>query len=75
MRIDRSKYSTVKGFHAMGYDTIAMGDSYNDLEMLKESKLGILFRSTDTIKAENPDLLSCETYEDLMGYIKGALGL
>lgn len=74
MRIKDSKLSTVKALQSIGYDTIASGDSYNDLDMIRASKAGFLFRSTEPIKAANPDIPACETFEELMGYIKKALG-
>ena len=74
MRIKDSKLSTVKALQSIGYDTIASGDSYNDLDMIRASKAGFLFRSTEQIKADNPDIPACETFEELMGYIKKALG-
>lgn len=73
MRCEQSKLTSVKGFQSMGYETIAVGDSYNDLGMIRASKLGILFRAPDNVKAENPDLPTCETYEELMAAIKAAL--
>ena len=73
MRIDHSKLSAVKGFQLMGYDTIAVGDSFNDLEMLEASNPGILFRSTYSIKMDYPHLPSCEEYSDLMAIIKASL--
>ena len=73
MRIDHSKLSAVKGFQLMGYDTIAVGDSFNDLEMLEESNPGILFRSTYSIKMDYPHLPSCEEYGELMAIIKASL--
>ncbi len=73
MRVEKSKYATVKALQSVGYETIAAGDSYNDLGMLRESKAGFLFRSTDKIKAENPDLAAYERYEDLLAAIKGQL--
>ena len=73
MRIENSKYSTVKALQSIGYDTIAAGDSYNDLGMIRASKAGILFRSTDKIKAENPDLPAYETYNELLSAIKAHL--
>jgi phosphoserine/homoserine phosphotransferase len=66
MRVENTKLTTVKAFQAMGYDTIAAGDSYNDLGMIRASKAGFLFRSTDKIKAENPDLQAFEHYNDLL---------
>lgn len=73
MRIDNSKYSTVKALQSMGFETIASGDSYNDLGMIKASKAGFLFRSTDKIKADNPDVPTLETYDQLMAAIKNAM--
>ena len=73
MRIDNSKYSTVKSLQSMGFETIASGDSYNDLGMIKASKAGFLFRSTDKIKADNPDVPALETYDQLMAAIKNAM--
>ena len=73
MRIENSKYTTVKALQSIGYDTIASGDSYNDLGMIKASKAGFLFRSTDQIKADNPDLPAFETYDELLNAIKAEL--
>ena len=73
MRCDQTKLTTVKAFHSMGYDTIVSGDSYNDLGMIRASKAGFLFRSTDSIKSENPDIPAFETYEELFTAIKAAL--
>ena len=73
MRIENSKYTTVKALQSIGYETIASGDSYNDLGMIKASKAGFLFKSTDKIKQDNPDLPSFETYEELLSAIKAAL--
>lgn len=70
MRIENSKLTTVKALHAMGYQTIAAGDSYNDLGMIRASKAGFLFKSTDKIKADNPDLAAYETYDELLEAIK-----
>ncbi len=70
MRIDNSKYSTVKGLQAIGFDTIASGDSFNDLGMIKASKAGFLFKTTDAIKEANPDVPAVETYEELLAAIK-----
>lgn len=72
MRIDRSKYSTVKALQSMGFETIASGDSYNDLGMIKASKAGFLFRSTDSIKADNPDVPAYETYDELFNAVMDA---
>lgn len=73
MRVENSKYTTVRALQSIGYETIASGDSYNDLGMIRASKAGFLFRSTDKIKAENPDLPACETYEELLSVIKKQL--
>lgn len=73
MRCDHSKLSTVKALQSIGFETIASGDSYNDLEMIKASKAGFLFKSTDKIKADNPQLPAFETYDELMNAIKGAM--
>lgn len=75
MRIENSKLSTVKALQSIGYDTIASGDSYNDLAMIQASKAGFLFRSTDKIKADYPELPAYETYEELMTGIKKAMGI
>ena len=74
MRCPQSKLTTVKALQSIGYETIAAGDSYNDLGMIQASKAGFLFKSTDQIKADHPELTACETFEELMTAIKGALG-
>ncbi len=73
MRIENSKLTTVKALQSIGYETIASGDSYNDLAMIQASKAGFLFRSTDKIKADYPDLPAFEEYKDLLDAIKKAL--
>ena len=73
MRIANSKYSTVKALQSIGYETVAAGDSYNDLGMIKASKAGFLFKSTDKIKADNPELPAYETFEELLDAIKKVL--
>lgn len=73
MRTENSKLATVKALQSIGYDTIASGDSYNDLGMIQASKAGFLFKSTDKIKADNPQLPAYETYEELMAAIKKAM--
>ena len=73
MRIQDSKLSTVKALQACGFETIASGDSYNDLGMIRASKAGWLFKSTDQIKSENPDVDTCESYDELMEKIKKAI--
>ena len=65
MRCERSKLSTVKALQGCGFETIAAGDSFNDLAMIRASKAGFLFRSTPQIKADNPDLPAFETYDEL----------
>ena len=74
MRIENSKLTTVKALQSIGYDTIAAGDSYNDLGMILNSKAGFLFRSTDKIKADYPQLPAFEEYDDLLAAIKGVIG-
>jgi phosphoserine/homoserine phosphotransferase len=73
MRIEQSKLTTVKALQSIGYDTIASGDSYNDLGMIKASKAGFLFKSTEQIKADNPQLPAFETYDELLNAIKAAM--
>ena len=73
MRIENSKFNTVKALQSVGFETIASGDSYNDLGMIKASKAGFLFKSTDKIKADNPDLPAYEEYSELMAAIKNAM--
>ena len=73
MRCENTKYTTVKGLQAMGFETIASGDSYNDLGMIGASKAGFLFRSTDKIKAEHPEIAAYEEYDDLLAAIEKAL--
>jgi len=70
MRIENSKLSTVKALQSIGYKTIASGDSYNDLGMIKASAGGFLFKSTDKIKADNPSIPAYETFDQLMRAIK-----
>ena len=73
MRCEQSKLSTVKALQSVGFETIASGDSYNDLGMIKASKAGFLFKSTDKIKADNPDLPAFDSYDELLAAIKAAL--
>ncbi len=73
MRCEQSKLTTVKALQSMGYKTIASGDSYNDLDMIRASKAGFLFKSTDKIKEDNPDLAAYETYDALMKAIQNAM--
>ncbi|MBR6707964.1 MAG: bifunctional phosphoserine phosphatase/homoserine phosphotransferase ThrH [Clostridia bacterium] len=69
MRVEKSKLTTVKALQSIGYDTIAVGDSYNDLGMIRASKAGFLFRSTESIRRDNPDLQAFEEYDDLKNAI------
>ena len=73
MRVENSKLPTVKALQSIGFETIASGDSYNDLGMIQASKAGFLFRSTDKIKADYPQIPAYETYEELLGAIKDAM--
>ena len=73
MRIEDSKLATVKALQSIGYDTIASGDSHNDMGMIKASKAGFLFKSTEQIKKDNPQIPAYETYEELMAAIRKAL--
>lgn len=73
MRCENSKYTTVRALQSIGYDTIASGDSHNDLGMIQASKAGFLFKSTEQIKADHPEIPAYETYEELMVAIKGAM--
>lgn len=70
MRVENSKYTTVKALQSIGYDTIASGDSYNDLGMIQASQAGFLFKSTEQIKADYPQFPAYETYEELLGAIR-----
>mgnify|MGYP004539967571 FL=1 len=73
MRVEQSKLTTVKALQSIGFQTIASGDSHNDLGMIRASKAGFLFKSTDQIKKDNPDLPAFETYDELLAAIKNAL--
>lgn len=73
MRCEQSKLTTVKALHQAGFEAIAAGDSFNDLGMIKASKAGFLFKSTDSIKADNPTIPAFEEYAELMAGIKAAL--
>ncbi len=73
MRIDNSKYTTVKALQSAGFATIAVGDSYNDLGMIAASKAGFLFRSTPAIQAEHPELPAFQDYSELLQAIRAAL--
>ena len=73
MRCEKSKLTTVKALQSMGYDTIAAGDSFNDLAMIQASKAGFLFKSTEAIKADYPDIPAYDEFGDLLRAIKAAL--
>lgn len=73
MRVENSKYTTVKALQSIGFQTIASGDSHNDLGMIQASKAGFLFKSTEQIKKDHPELPAYETYDELMTAIKAAL--
>ena len=73
MRVENSKYTTVKALQSIGFQTIASGDSHNDLGMIQASKAGFLFKSTEQIKKDHPELQAYETYDELMAAIKAAL--
>ena len=73
MRCPQSKLTTVKALQSIGYDTIAAGDSFNDLGMIQASKAGFLFKSTDQIKADHPELPAYEEFPDLLAAIRNAM--
>ena len=73
MRCEKSKLTTVKALQSIGYDTIASGDSFNDLGMIQASKAGFLFKSTEQIKKDYPQYPAFEEYDDLLNAIKKAL--
>ena len=73
MRCEKSKYTTVRALQSIGFETIASGDSHNDLGMIQASRAGFLFKSTDAIKAEYPEIPAYETYDELLAAIKAVL--
>ena len=73
MRCRETKLSTVRAFQSVGYETIASGDSFNDLAMIRASKAGFLFRAPESIKAQYPEISACERYDELLALIKGAM--
>ena len=75
MRVENSKLSTVKALQSIGFDTIASGDSYNDLGMIQAGKAGFLFRTTEKIKEDYPEIPAYETYEELLGAIKSVISI
>ena len=72
-RCPQSKLTTVRALQSCGFDTIAAGDSFNDIAMIRASKAGFLFRTTDAIRAANPDLPALESYDDFLAAILAAL--
>ncbi len=74
LRTKNTKLTTVKALQSIGYDTIAAGDSFNDLAMIQASRAGFLFRSTDQIRRDYPELPAFETFEELLAGIRGAMG-
>lgn len=73
LRCEKTKLTTVRALQSCGFETIASGDSFNDLAMIQASKAGFLFRAPDSIKADYPDIPACETYDELMTLIKSAM--
>ena len=73
MRCEKTKYTTVKALQSIGFETIASGDSFNDLGMIEASKAGFLFKSTDSIKAAHPEIPAYDTFDELLAAIKAAL--
>jgi phosphoserine/homoserine phosphotransferase len=73
LRLPNGKYHTVKALQSIGFDTIASGDSFNDLGMIQQSKAGFLFRSTDQIKADYPQIPAYETYDELLAAIRAVI--
>lgn len=73
LRCDKTKLTTVRALQSCGYETIASGDSFNDLAMIQASKAGFLFRAPESIRADYPDIPACDTYDELLGLIRGAM--
>ena len=73
LRCEKTKLTTVRALQSCGFETIASGDSFNDLAMIQASKAGFLFRAPESIKADYPDIPACETYDELMALIRGAM--
>jgi len=75
LRCPQTKLTTVRALQSCGFETIASGDSFNDLAMIRASSAGFLFRSPESIRKDNPDIPACEEYDELLGLIRGAMGL
>jgi len=73
LRCEKTKLTTVRALQSCGFETIASGDSFNDLAMIQASRAGFLFRAPDSIKADYPEIPACETYDELMALIRGAM--
>ena len=73
LRCEQTKLTTVRALQSCGFETIASGDSFNDLAMIRASKAGFLFRSPESIRRDNPDIPACETYDELMALIRSAM--
>ena len=73
LRCPQTKLTTVKALQSCGFDTIASGDSFNDLAMIRASKAGFLFRSPEKIRQDNPDIPACEEFDELLALIRGAM--
>ena len=73
LRCEKTKLTTVRALQSCGFETIASGDSFNDLAMIQASKAGFLFRAPDSIKADYPDIPACDTYDELLSLIKASL--
>ncbi|MBQ3416789.1 MAG: bifunctional phosphoserine phosphatase/homoserine phosphotransferase ThrH [Ruminococcus sp.] len=73
LRCEKTKLTTVKALQSCGFETIASGDSFNDLQMIQASKAGFLFRAPESIKKDYPDIPACDTYEQLLSLIRGAM--
>ena len=73
LRCEKTKLTTVRALQSCGFETIASGDSFNDLAMIQASKAGFLFRAPESIKADHPEIPSCETFDELMALIRGAM--
>lgn len=73
LRVENSKLSTVRALQSIGFETVAAGDSYNDLDMIRAGAAGFLFRSTEKIKSDNPDLPAFEEFDELLGAIRAVV--